>query len=94
MDAAAVKAFRGRYRERFEGQPAKSRVYREVSDGVAHGGIEYYLPLFFDETASLLVPRRNTPAARWPTTKTPSTCRPGCRRRFASRRAMRTPRSS
>ena len=54
MDAAAIKAFRGRYRERFEGQPAKSRVYREVSDGIAHGGIEYYLPLFFDETAGLL----------------------------------------
>ncbi len=54
LDAAAVKAFRGRYRERFEGQPAKSRVYRDVSDGIAHGGIEYYLPLFFDTTASLL----------------------------------------
>jgi transcription-repair coupling factor (superfamily II helicase) len=54
LDADSIRDFRERYRERFEGQPAKSRVYREVSDGIAHGGIEYYLPLFFDETASLL----------------------------------------
>jgi len=53
LDTDAVRGFRERYRERFEGQPAKSRVYREVSDGIAHGGIEYYLPLFFDSTAGL-----------------------------------------
>ena len=53
LDEDSIRAFRERYRERFEGQPAKSRVYREVSDGIAHGGIEYYLPLFFDNTASL-----------------------------------------
>ncbi len=52
LDTEAVAAFRNRYRERFEGQPGQSRVYREVSDGIAHGGIEYYLPLFFDTTAS------------------------------------------
>ena len=53
LDAESIRSFRERYRERFEGQPGKSRVYREVSDGIAHGGIEYYLPLFFDSTASL-----------------------------------------
>ncbi len=53
LDADAIHVFRDRYRERFEGQPSQSRVYREVSDGIAHGGIEYYLPLFFDTTASL-----------------------------------------
>ena len=41
LDADAVRLFRDRYRERFEGQPSRSRVYREVSDGIAHGGIEY-----------------------------------------------------
>jgi len=56
LDADSIKSFRERYRERFEGQPAKSRVYREVSDGIAHGGIEYYLPLFFESTASLIDP--------------------------------------
>ena len=54
LDADSIRRFRDRYRERFEGQPSKSRVYREVSDGIAHGGIEYYLPLFFDSTATLL----------------------------------------
>jgi len=54
LDENDVKYFRDRYRERFEGQPSKSRVYREVSDGIAHGGIEYYMPLFFEQTATLL----------------------------------------
>jgi transcription-repair coupling factor (superfamily II helicase) len=54
LDADSVHHFRDRYRARFEGQPGRSRVYREVSDGIAHGGIEYYLPLFFDTTANLL----------------------------------------
>lgn len=52
LDPDAVASFRHRYRERFEGQPGKSRVYREVSDGIAHGGIEYYLPLFFEQTST------------------------------------------
>ena len=54
LDADDIRDFRHRYRERFEGQPGKSRVYREISDGIAHGGIEYYLPLFFESTANLL----------------------------------------
>jgi transcription-repair coupling factor (superfamily II helicase) len=29
-------------------------VYSDVSDGIAHGGIEYYLPLFFAETSCFL----------------------------------------
>ena len=52
LDADAIARFRHSYRERFEGQPGASRVYREISDGIAHGGIEYFLPLFFDTTAS------------------------------------------
>ncbi len=54
LDDASVREFRERYRERFEGQPGRSRVYREISGGIAHGGIEYYLPLFFELTASLI----------------------------------------
>lgn len=54
LDPDSIQAFRAAYRERFEGQPSKSRVYRDVSDGIAHGGIEYYLPLFFESTAGLL----------------------------------------
>jgi transcription-repair coupling factor (superfamily II helicase) len=53
LDADAIRQFRDRYRERFEGQPGKSRIYNDISEGIAHGGIEYYLPLFFESTASL-----------------------------------------
>lgn len=53
LDADAVRAFRRRYRQRFEGDPTRSAIYRGVSDGIAPSGIEFYLPLFFDDTASL-----------------------------------------
>ncbi len=53
MDEAARGAFRSRWRERIEGDPTKARLYRDVGAGLATAGIEYYLPLFFDETATL-----------------------------------------
>ncbi|UTH76728.1 transcription-repair coupling factor [Chromobacterium sp. IIBBL 290-4] len=52
-DESGVTAFRQRYREKIEGDPSKSRVYKDVSQGLWPAGIEYYLPLFFDETATL-----------------------------------------
>jgi transcription-repair coupling factor (superfamily II helicase) len=53
MDEAARNAFRARWREKIEGDPTKSRVYKDIASGIATGGIEYYLPLFFDETATV-----------------------------------------
>ncbi|MDE2434099.1 MAG: transcription-repair coupling factor [Burkholderiales bacterium] len=53
MDEAARGAFRNRWRERIEGDPTKSRIYKDIGTGVATAGIEYYLPLFFDETATI-----------------------------------------
>ena len=53
MDEAARTAFRGRWRERFEGDPSKSPLYRDIGNGIAAAGIEYWLPLFFDKTATL-----------------------------------------
>lgn len=50
----AISKFRQAWRKRFEGDPQQSLVYREISQGVPVGGIEYYLPLFFDNTHSLL----------------------------------------
>ncbi len=52
-DQDAIRGFRSRYRQRFEGNPAESAIYPEVSDGRFPGGIENYLPLFFDSTASI-----------------------------------------
>ena len=51
-DTQAIRAFRGRFRERIEGNPADSVIYAEVSDGRFPGGIENYLPLFFEQTAT------------------------------------------
>jgi transcription-repair coupling factor (superfamily II helicase) len=53
FDEAARTAFRGRWREFFEGDPSRSTVYRDVGNGIAPAGIEYYLPLFFEGCASL-----------------------------------------
>lgn len=53
MDEAARSAFRGRWRERFEGDPSRSPIYRDIGNGIASAGIEYYLPLFFEQTATL-----------------------------------------
>ena len=53
MDEAARNAFRARWRERLEGDPTKSRLYKDIANGIATAGIEYYLPLFFDETATI-----------------------------------------
>ncbi|MGB6486025.1 MAG: transcription-repair coupling factor [Steroidobacteraceae bacterium] len=54
LDAEAVKEFRRRFRTRFEGDPNRTTIYRGVSEGLAPAGIEFYLPLFFEETATLL----------------------------------------
>ena len=53
MDDAARTAFRGRWREVFEGDPSRSAIYKDIGNGIAAAGIEYYLPLFFDQTATL-----------------------------------------
>ncbi len=53
MDEAARTQFRSRWRELMEGDPTKSRIYKDMGAGMATAGIEYYLPLFFDSTATV-----------------------------------------
>jgi len=53
LDEAAIRLFRQRFRASFEGDPQASNVYREVSQGIAPAGAEYYLPLFLEQTATL-----------------------------------------
>ncbi len=53
MDEAGVTHFRQSFREKFEGDPSKSQMYKDVSNKLAPGGVEYYLPLFFEESATL-----------------------------------------
>jgi transcription-repair coupling factor (superfamily II helicase) len=52
LNAEAIKYFRTRWREQFEGSPALCPVYQDISEGIASTGIEYYLPLFFEKMAS------------------------------------------
>jgi len=51
LDEEAQTRFRRNFRERFEGDPSRSAVYRDVSKGIPSPGVEYFLPLFFDSTA-------------------------------------------
>ena len=53
LDPEAIGRFRAAWRARFEGNPNACPVYRDVSEGFAPAGIEYWLPLFFDRTGIL-----------------------------------------
>ncbi len=53
MTDEAITRFRQSFRARFEGDPQRATIYRDVSEGIASPGIEYYLPLFFEQTATL-----------------------------------------
>ncbi|WP_457673774.1 transcription-repair coupling factor [Thiolapillus sp.] len=53
VDEDAIRRFRRQYRNQFEGDPQASLIYREVSEGNLPGGLEYYLPLFHEQTATL-----------------------------------------
>jgi transcription-repair coupling factor (superfamily II helicase) len=52
-DEEARTRFRQSFREKFEGDPSKRQIYKDVSNGVFPAGIEYYLPLFFESTAQI-----------------------------------------
>ena len=53
LDDAGITRFRQQFREKFEGDPSKSKLYKDVSNRLAPAGIEYALPLFFEDTATL-----------------------------------------
>lgn len=53
FDTQAKTTFRNRWRERFEKDPSKTIIYRDVGNGLAPAGIEYWLPLFHEKTATI-----------------------------------------
>jgi transcription-repair coupling factor (superfamily II helicase) len=53
LNPESVREFRRRYRLRFSGDLQEQVIYRDVSTGIAPGGIEYFLPLFFERTSHL-----------------------------------------
>jgi len=53
LNEASIRSFRQRFRAKFEGDPQNCSIYRDVSEGIAPAGIEYYLPLFLEQTCTL-----------------------------------------
>ncbi len=53
FDAAAIEGFRRRWHARFDNDHRACPDYQDVAHGIAPGGIEYFLPLFFDTCATL-----------------------------------------
>ncbi|RDV27485.1 transcription-repair coupling factor [Alteromonas aestuariivivens] len=52
-DKAALTLFRQQYLSRFDASNAQESVLAQVSKGTMPSGVEYYLPLFFETTATL-----------------------------------------
>ncbi|WP_077531565.1 transcription-repair coupling factor [Vreelandella utahensis] len=52
-DERSRQRFRSRWNEAFPEAPREAPVYQDVAAGIRPPGIEYFLPLFFDETATL-----------------------------------------
>lgn len=53
LSGEGIARFRSAFRERFDVDHRQSPLYRDVSEGIASPGLEYYLPLFFDQLATL-----------------------------------------
>ena len=53
LEKKAVADFRARFRERFDVDYRRCPLYQDLSSGLLPAGIEYYLPLFFEATATL-----------------------------------------
>ncbi|MCW8999594.1 MAG: transcription-repair coupling factor, partial [Kangiellaceae bacterium] len=52
-DENAIATFRQNWRASFDSNIKESSMYRDVSNGIFPAGIEYYLPLFFEELSTI-----------------------------------------
>lgn len=53
LTSEGIQQFKRRFRTRFEGDLTRMSIYKDIAEGAPPAGIEYYLPLFFDATATL-----------------------------------------
>jgi transcription-repair coupling factor (superfamily II helicase) len=53
LDSNGIRCFKQRWFDFFDSDPKESPLYLDVTKQIAPGGIEYYLPLFFEDTATL-----------------------------------------
>ncbi|GAB7529848.1 transcription-repair coupling factor [Pseudomonas sp. 3A(2025)] len=48
-----VVRFKARFRERFDVDFRRSPIFQDLNSGITPAGIEYYIPLFFEQTSTL-----------------------------------------
>jgi len=53
LDDLSVQRALDALRERFDVDTRRSSLYQDLKSGIAPAGVEYYLPLFFEQTATL-----------------------------------------
>ncbi|MFN3580864.1 MAG: transcription-repair coupling factor [Pseudomonas sp.] len=53
LDKSALTNFRARFREQFDVDYRRCPVYQDLAEGLVPPGVEYYLPLFFEELGNL-----------------------------------------
>ena len=53
LDKKSIQLFKNKWLERFDVDHQKCSVYLDINKGITPQGIEYYLPLFFEECATL-----------------------------------------
>jgi transcription-repair coupling factor (superfamily II helicase) len=53
LNDASIEKFRQAWRARFSGNPLNCPIYQDITEGICTPGIEYYAPLFFDQTQTM-----------------------------------------
>ncbi|MBL6690991.1 MAG: transcription-repair coupling factor [Pseudomonadales bacterium] len=53
LTETAINDFQNHWFQKFQGDARECPLYRDVSQGISPPGIEYYLPLFFEELSTL-----------------------------------------
>ena len=53
LQKEAVTRFKARFRERFDVDFRRSPIFQDLNSGITPAGIEYYIPLFFEDTSTL-----------------------------------------
>ena len=88
FDDAAIKRFRQGFRETFPEVSTNNTLYQEISKGIAAGGIDYYLPLFVEGTATLFdyLPKQTTLILHGPVDEAASRFFEATYSRYAQRR--------
>jgi transcription-repair coupling factor (superfamily II helicase) len=53
LQKESITRFKARFRERFDVDFRRSPIFQDLNSGITPAGIEYYLPLFFEQTSTL-----------------------------------------